>query len=55
MARGAEQTVMRSIAGADDPVRARLHALRTGLEAGLIGASGLVERLLIGLLTAATS
>ncbi|WP_375463723.1 AAA family ATPase [uncultured Methylobacterium sp.] len=36
---------------ADDPLRARIHALRAGLEHGLIGASGLVERLLIGLLT----
>ncbi|PZQ15060.1 MAG: AAA family ATPase [Ancylobacter novellus] len=34
-----------------DDLRARFAALRDGLEAGLIGASGLVERLLIGLLT----
>jgi MoxR-like ATPase len=35
----------------DDALRARIHALREGLEHGLIGCTGLVERLLIGLLT----
>ena len=34
-----------------DALRARILALRDGLEHGLIGCSGLVERLLIGLLT----
>lgn len=36
---------------ADDALRARILALRDGLEHGLIGCTGLVERLLIGLLT----
>jgi MoxR-like ATPase len=36
---------------ADDALRARVLALRDGLEHGLIGCQGLVERLLIGLLT----
>jgi MoxR-like ATPase len=35
----------------DDALRARIFALRDGLEHGLIGCAGLVERLLIGLLT----
>src|SRR3954470_24021491 len=38
-------------AGTDEALRARIHALREGLEHGLIGCTGLVERLLIGLLT----
>ncbi|WP_336485985.1 AAA family ATPase [Methylobacterium nigriterrae] len=37
--------------GTDEALRARIHALREGLEHGLIGCTGLVERLLIGLLT----
>lgn len=41
----------RPVASADDPLRARILALRAGLEHGLIGCEGLVERLLIGLLT----
>ncbi len=36
---------------ADDGLHGRVLALRDGLATGLIGASGLVERLLIGLLT----
>lgn len=36
---------------ADVGLRERISTLRTGLEEGLIGASGLIERLLIGLLT----
>ncbi|GJE32652.1 AAA family ATPase [Methylobacterium oxalidis] len=36
---------------ADEALRARILALRDGLEHGLIGCTGLVERLLIGLLT----
>ncbi|MER2264147.1 AAA family ATPase [Methylobacterium oxalidis] len=36
---------------ADETLRARILALRDGLEHGLIGCTGLVERLLIGLLT----
>ena len=35
----------------DDDLRSRVAALREGLERGLIGQGGLVERLLIGLLT----
>ena len=37
--------------GTDEALRARILALRDGLEHGLIGCAGLVERLLIGLLT----
>ena len=38
-------------AAADDALRDRILALRDGLEHGLIGATNLVERLMIGLLT----
>ena len=40
-----------AVLAADVGLRERISALRAGLEEGLIGASGLVERLLIGLLT----
>ena len=50
-AAGSASLAERPGAQADDALRARIHALREGLEHGLIGCTGLVERLLIGLLT----
>ena len=46
-----DKTPPAAAATADAGLRDRVGALRAGLETGLIGASGLVERLLIGLLS----